>query len=63
MLTKQIYWSDPSPFPQLPLPIAEGISNQDPNIIHESFPTLLYNHFFMNTTRAPLDDVRVRQGH
>jgi peptide/nickel transport system substrate-binding protein len=61
VLTKQIYWSDPTPFPQLPLPIAEGISSQDPNIIHESFPTLLYNHFFMNTTRAPLDDVRVRQ--
>lgn len=61
VLTQKIYWSDPTPLPQMPLSLAQSIAKQNPNIIHEGFPTLLYNHFTMNTTRPPFDDLRVRQ--
>ncbi|MEM6429195.1 MAG: ABC transporter substrate-binding protein, partial [Deinococcota bacterium] len=33
----------------------------DENIIVETSPRLSYDYFGLNTTRAPFDDVRVRQ--
>jgi peptide/nickel transport system substrate-binding protein len=61
VLTENVFWTDPTSIPQLPVDLAESIAKQDSGIVHESIPNFLFNFFAMNTTRPPFDDVRVRQ--
>ena len=41
--------------------MAQSIADQEPGIIFSPIPTITISHLSMNSTRAPFDDLRVRQ--
>ena len=60
VVTERVHWSDPTPLPQIPFSLAERLG-KEPGVVHEGIPSLLFNHFIVNTQKAPFDDIRVRQ--
>jgi peptide/nickel transport system substrate-binding protein len=60
VVTERVHWSDPTPLPQLPYELANRLG-QEPGVIHEGISSLAFNHFIVNATKAPFDDIRVRQ--
>ena len=61
VLTERVHWNSLRPSPFLPVALAKALSEQDPGIVWETIPTFQFHFLTMNTTRPPLDDVRVRQ--
>jgi peptide/nickel transport system substrate-binding protein len=61
VLTQKIHINNPGTLPFLGFDLAKSIASQDDGIIHEGVPGLFALMMFINSTRVPLDDVRVRQ--
>jgi ABC-type transport system substrate-binding protein len=61
VLTERIFWNHIAATPFLGFETAKSIAEQDSGIVHIGLPGFLLKFFTMNSTRAPFDDVRVRQ--
>ncbi len=61
VLTERVFWTDNGTIPTLKYSELKAIADRDPGVIHYAFPTFYYFGFWMNTTRKPFDDIRVRQ--
>ena len=61
VLTQKIHMNAPGSLPYLGFDLAVSIASQDDGIVHEGNQGGWPLMFYINATRAPLDDIRVRQ--
>ena len=61
VLTGRVYWNQSRAYPNMKFNVAEKIAADEPGIIHQGLGTFFNYPFYVNGTRAPFDDVRVRQ--
>ncbi len=61
LLTKKVYFNDSIGGINTSPELAQSVSDQEPGIIFSPIPTITISHLSMNSTRAPFDDLRVRQ--
>ena len=61
LLTKKVYFNDSIGGINTSPELAQSIADQEPGIIFSPIPTITISHLSMNSTRAPFDDLRVRQ--
>ena len=61
VLTGRIYWNEPHVSSKIPFENAKAMAAQEPRLVWEPVANYIYRFFVLNTTRAPLDDLRVRQ--
>ena len=61
LLTKKVYFNDSIGGINTSPELAQSIADQEPGIIFSPIPTITISHLSMNSTKAPFDDLRVRQ--
>src|SRR5712692_2787606 len=61
VLSKRVYWSDVFPHANMDRDLAKSTAQQNPNLIHSANPGLVVSHLTLQSEKAPLDDLRVRQ--
>ncbi len=61
ILTKKVYFNDSIGGINTSPELAQSIADREPGIVFTPVPTITVSHFVMNGTRAPFDDLRVRQ--
>jgi len=61
ILTQKIYFNDSIGGINFSPDLGQSVADQEPGIIFSPVPTTTLSHFVMNSTRAPFDDLRVRQ--
>ena len=61
VLTKKVYFNDSIGGINTSPELAQSVTDQEPRIIFSPVPTTTLSHLTMNSTRAPFDDLRVRQ--
>ena len=61
ILTKKVYFNDSIGGINFSPELGQSVADQEPGIIFSPVPTTTISHLTMNSTRAPFDDLRVRQ--
>ena len=61
LLTKKVYFNDSIGGINTSPELAQAIADQEPGIVFSPIPTITISHLSMNSTKAPFDDLRVRQ--
>ena len=61
ILTQKIYFNDSIGGINFSPELGQSVADQEPGIIFSPVPTTTISHLTMNSTRAPFDDLRVRQ--
>ena len=61
ILTKKVYFNDSIGGINTSPELAQSMADREPGLVFSPVPTITVSHFVMNGTRAPFDDIRVRQ--
>ena len=61
VLTGRIYWNAPHFSSKITFLQAQAMAEEEPGLVWEGVPNYIYRFFVLNTQKAPLDDIRVRQ--
>lgn len=61
LLTKKVYFNDSIGGINFSPELAQSVADRESGLIFSPVPTITVSHFVMNGTRAPFDDIRVRQ--
>lgn len=61
LLTQKVYFNDSIGGINFSPDLAQSVADKEPGLIFSPTPTTTISHFVMNSTRAPFDDLRVRQ--
>ncbi len=61
LLTKKVYFNDSIGGINFSPELAESVAGQEEGLEFHPVPTITVSHFVMNGTKAPFDDLRVRQ--
>ena len=61
LLTKKVYFNDSIGGINFSPELGQSVADQEPGIIFSPIPTITISHLALNSTKAPFDDLRVRQ--
>ena len=61
ILTKKVYFNDSIGGINTSPELAQSMADREPGLVFSPVPTITVSHLVMNGTRAPFDDIRVRQ--
>ena len=61
LLTQKVYFNDSIGGINFSPELAQSVADREPGLIFSPVPTITISHLSMNSTKAPFDDLRVRQ--
>jgi peptide/nickel transport system substrate-binding protein len=61
LLTKKIYFNDATAGINFSPDLAKSVVDKEPGLVYTPLPSFIMHHLTMNATKAPFDDLRVRQ--